>query len=355
MRKGNFRAQCNHGRGLFKGIQPFEITIATSQTQNTYTLPAPVVFAKSVCKFNNFVTPHTGTTLAEFMPRVELSADGTTVTVTRNTSNATHTVTVRGAVIEFKPEYVESVQQDTVTIGSGSASGTKAITAVDRTRSLPFYLGVTNTGTTTSANAVHCNFAFQDNSTIVANRNAASSTVTTLGFCIVQFVKGVLKSVQAISSTSTSTNTEDTDTINTVDPARTILLYNGVSSATATINNFFHNLKLTNATTVTKSRAGTSAASRTINYIVAQFTPTVIKRIQRDIVSIASADSADKAITAVTVAKAFVNFLGSSASNTTVAEQYSTVELQATTNVRGKKNTAGTSTAAAAFEVIESY
>lgn len=334
-----------------RSIQTFEITIGTSATSNTATITS-VTTGNSVIFFNGFTTTNSGTTIREYAARVELT-NGTTVTAYRDTSSATHTVTARGTVVEFESAAISSIQHGTVTVGASNTGGTATISSVTTSRSVLFYLGVTNTTSTTSSNVVHCRIDLTDATTVTATRNTSTSAVLTVGYIVVEFASGITQSVQPRSVTLTSNGTSSTDTITSVTTGNTMLIYNGVTSGNTTLANFMYNLQLTSATQVTLARTGTSTSTRTINYTAVEFASGMISTVQRGTTAISSVTSADTTITSVNTSKALCNATNFSTDATNTHERYATAKLLNATTVRAEKNTAGSTDSTMGWEVIE--
>ncbi len=337
--------------GIIHSIQPFEITIGTSATSNTATITS-VDTSKSVIFFGGFTTTHNGNTYREFFPRVELT-NGTTVTAYRDTSSASQTVTVRGTVVEFESAAVTSVQAGTINMASSSASGTATISAVTTSRAAVFYLGNTNTTSTTSPQSVLVRTDLTNSTTVTATRATANTAVLTVGYCVVEFAASVVSSVQQRSVTLSTSSTSSSDTISSVNTGRTLLLYNGSTSSTSTLSNFLYNLELTAATTVTLIRTGTSTTSRTINYTAVEFATGIVNSLQRDTTAISAATSADAAVSSVNTSKTLCNWTGFSSDGGSTDARFATAKLLNATTVRCEKNTSGGTDSTPGWEVVE--
>lgn len=285
-----------------ESIQPFEITIGTSATSNTATISS-VNTGMSAVFFAGFNTTHTGTSIREFWPRVELT-NSTTVTAFRDTSSASQTVTLRGTIVEFDAACVNSVQHGTVTISSGNTSGTATISSVTTSLSAVMYLGATMSTTTTSYAVAHARIDLTNATTITANRAGSSTAVLTVGYCVVEFNASAVASIQQRVVTISATSTSTDDTISSVNTGRTLLLYAGVNCNTSTLATYYYNLELTGIATVTLRRTGTGSTTRTINYTVVEFAPGVVASLQRGSTVVASVASNDGSITSVDTAKA---------------------------------------------------
>lgn len=333
-------------------VQPFEITIGTGATSNTYSLPTGVNTSNSVIFFGGFTTDNTGTAFREFMPRVEIT-NGTTVTAYRNTSSASFGVTVRGTVVEFDSSLIGSVQRGTVGIASSSISGTATISSVDTSRTVVFYLGHTNSSTTSSGQTVMCRIDLTDATTITANRGSSSSAALTVGYCAVEFAPGIVNALQVRALALSGSSTTATDTISSVNMANTMLVYQGATCTSSTLNAYLYNLELTGSTQVSLVRGASTSISRTVAYTVLEFVSGVLASVQRGTQAVASVTSADATISTVDTSRAVANWTGFSTGASTLDERFASVKLLDATTVRAQKNTAGSSTSTPGYEAVE--
>lgn len=336
---------------IIASIQPFEITIGTSATSNTATITS-VDTSKSVIFYAGHTTSHTGSALREFMPRVELT-NGTTVTAYRDTSSATHTVTVRGTVVEFSSSAVTSVQQGTITIASGNTTGTATITSVDTTKAVPFWLGGTVSTSTASPQVVIHRIDLTNATTVTATRGSSSTAVVTAGYCIVEFASSAVSSVEQRAPSFTGTGTSSTDTISSIDTSRTLLIYNGASCNSSTLNAYLYRLELTGATEVTATRESTSSTTRVIGYTVWQLPSGVLNSLQRGTVALNNVTSNDATITSVDTTLSVCNAAGFSTGGSSAAGRFTTTKLFDATTVRGEKGATGATNSTASYEVAE--
>lgn len=339
------------GTSYIASIQNVEITIPTGATSATATITS-VTTNRTAVLFHGYTTTHTGTTWREILPRVELT-NSTTVTAFRDTSSATHTITVRAQVVQFTNSAVSSVQHGTITLAASNTSDTATITSVTTSRAAVFLLGNTVSTSTSSANTALARLDLTNATTVTATRGTSSTAVLTVGYCVVEFASGVLNAVQQRSVTSTSSATTIADTITTVNTGRTLLIYNGSTSTSSQIVNWIYRAELTSSTGVTLTRTGTSVTTRTVNYTVLEFASGVVNSLQRGTVAIASATSANATITSVNTSKAILNMPWYSTDGGGQDERAATVRLSSSTNVQAQKNTAGTTTSTPSYEVME--
>ncbi len=102
----------------------------------------------------------------------------------------------------------------------------------------------------------------------------------------------------------------NTSTISSVDTNRSIILWGGVFPSAYNRNDLDGiRVALTNATTVTATRSGVSAADSYTAYSVMEFQPGVIRSVQRGTATMSST-TVNNTLTEVNRAKSFVTFLG---------------------------------------------
>lgn len=166
---------------------------------------------------------------------------------------------------------VKSVQAGTIVIASGTASNTATITGVSLANSMIFMLG-REIDTTTGPNNHCAHLVLTNATTITATRQATGASGLTVGYVVVEFLPGVIKSVQrgTISLVAVTSNTATITAVNTAKSfvgnlGWTIETTDGAASRV-------YNLRaaLTDATTVTASRSlGTGTA--VVSYQVVEF------------------------------------------------------------------------------------
>jgi hypothetical protein len=338
-------------QSIIKSIQTFEITIPVNATSNTATISS-VDTTKSAIFFGGFTTADTGSTYRLFMSRAELT-NAITVTGYRDTLSATNTVTVRGTVVEFISDAVTSIQQGTIAIDASATSGTATINAVSTSLSVLFYLGLTVSTSGTSPNSVFSRIDLTNATTVTATRASSSSAVVTVGYCVVEFSAKYVNSIQQRSVAMTGTGASSTDTIASVDIANTLLLYNGVSCTSLTLDAYLYNLQLTAATSVTLARNNSTNVSRTVNYTALELSSFLINTLQRGTTPIDSVISADTTIASVNTSKSVCNWTGFSSNGGSSDARMATAKLATDTIVRGEKNTASTTISTPGWEVVE--
>ena len=332
-----------------QSIQQFEITIATSSTSNTATINA-VTTANSFILLQGFTTTET-TEMRSACGRAALT-NSTTVTATRNTAGASSTVTIRGVVIELTAAALaSSVQTGTITM-TATSSNTATISAVG-SNAFVVWLGFSTTETALSYSNSQPTVVLTNSTTVTANK-ANSTANTTVGYAVIDIVAGtgfLAQAPQARSLTSTNTVTGLTDTITSVNTNNSIIIYNGALSTSTLMSTFTYTIVLTNGTTVTLTRTGTSGTRRTIKYTVLEFASGILaSSVQRSTTAV-SANPTDATISSISTTLGVVNKSGTS-SGGTFPSLFSTAKLLNATTVRNESD-AGTPSNSNSWEAFE--
>lgn len=247
-------------------------------------------------------------------------------------------ITGRGA---FDPStapasVIKMIQQGTITIASGAASGTYTIspTITDTSKAILVWNGINTANSTTGLDTRDAvRIAITNSSTITATRGASPAFALTVNFTIVEFVSGV-NSIQAgtisIASGSGSTNTA---TISAVG-ANAFVIYQGFSLPSTLGSTVpLASVALTNPTTVTATVWASASVTQTVGYMVVDLDTTIVSAIEQKAVSMTSANASDTdTITSVTTGNTLLMW-GGMTSQAAVATtgQYSTYLGAATT------------------------
>jgi len=335
---------------VIKHIEAGSCTIGAAATSCTYTLAASyaVVTANTMLVWNGLTSSDTAPSDNKDSFRIAVT-NTTTITATRGVS-VTPTVTANFTVVEFASG-VNSIQAGTITIAAGSGStGTASVTT---TGANPFviYQGCSEpTGVGNAASS--CSVAYSG-STVTATVLASATVTQIVGYMVVDLDTTIVTSAQPKAVSIATSNTSDTDTLGSaVVLNNALLMWGGTSSqGSSTFTNDSYTTFLTNTTTVTKTRNGTGATARTINYTAIEIASSALNSaVQRGSIAIASGTSNTATISSVTTSKAFVNwngFLGVGNPNV----NFTSLVLTNATTVTAAVNTAGTPTTN--YEVAE--
>lgn len=331
---------------LASDCQAFEITIGAGQTSNTATINAVGSLA--------FILPggqtSNGTAANESFARVTLT-NSTTVTATRNSSDASLVCVVRGTVIDASSELVVSVEYGSITLTAATSNTATLSTPVTATDSAVIWLGTTTTAAAVNMSTALASVTLTDTDTVTVTGGASQSTTTS--FCVVQFQNAVLQQdTQPVVFTSTSNTTGGTSTITAVTMANTMLFYGGYNSGLGSMASIMRN-ELTATTTVTHTRAGTNTTSRTTKCTVVEFISGVLTSNQRGNTPVSGATTADENVTAITLANGVCNWVCfSTAATTTPAEGLTSAKMLDADTVQSAKLSA-TADSTTSWEAVE--
>lgn len=161
---------------------------------------------------------------------------------------------------------IESIQANTINVITGTGSNTRAISAVDTTRTMLLHLGTSYNISGTILTGPMCRIALTNATTVTATDVVTADGATaTVSFVAIQFKTGVIKSIQR----GTVTTAAGTATLSAaVDTAKAFVNLLGYSTS-SNDNQSMPRLALTNATTVTITAGGTNGA--TASYEVVEF------------------------------------------------------------------------------------
>ena len=243
---------------LIDSIQTGVTTIALSNTSAGTTVTSVDLTRSVACYLGNTSSRASSTFFSSDKGVVSLTA-ATTVTAARGFGSGTQTVDVSWQVIEFKAEVVAALSQETINISGTNTVDTHTITSVDLDNTITFWGGQASTSgnwATSSTNA-----EITGATTITLTRTSTASATRYIRLATVQFIAGVLNSVQRGLADIVSTASTDDVTITAVTSAQTVVAQTGFSEGSGTT--FSHILSITdlNTTTVVRStRNGTTGA-----------------------------------------------------------------------------------------------
>jgi hypothetical protein len=167
---------------------------------------------------------------------------------------------------------VKSVQRGVFTIAFGSTSASATIAAVDLANAILIYTGSTyNSDTSTDEQLFECRLTLTDATTVTGNRQNTGNG-SDVGYEVIEFLPGVIKSVQRGTISLTGAQQSNTATITSVNTARTMMGF--LNSQDQDVNGYGARFKsttvLTNGTTVTTART-TAVYTHASSYEVVEF------------------------------------------------------------------------------------
>jgi len=203
---------------------------------------------------------------------------------------------------------IESIQQIEFTIASSSATGTKTITSVDTANTAIFFSthhfgGRRQTDTSNGSNNTQVRVDLTNATTVTATRNASPAFAIDVICTVVEYTSAAISSIQQGSITVLTTSPSNTDTITSVDVARSVVVHNGQSTIqTNTVQgSVWFDVALTNATTVTVTRDRASSTTTIVNYVVIEFATGVVDSVQEFNITITDAGAATATATITSV------------------------------------------------------
>ncbi len=206
--------------------------------------------------------------MGPFNPRVRSSATERQV---KNWLNFTSTSSGGGAIS------IQSIQFGSIAIAGANLTATAAISAVVIANCLIIFTGC-KTSDATASDLVEgfAKLTLTGTTTVTATRGGdGDSSTTTIGFCIVEFAAGVLKSSGSGSITIASGASSNTQTISAVVTANTIITGTGCAptdTGTVGIGKLPGLITLTNTTTITASTGVNVASSgHSVGYSYVEF------------------------------------------------------------------------------------
>lgn len=341
---------------LVRSVQQVSITIAAGSTSNTATITS-VNTPSSVVFYGGVTGALTGTVNASTCCASIVLTNATTVTATRNTSDASNSLTVNATVIEFYSTAVKSVQTGSATM-TASTSQTATITSVNTANAVVVSNGWTTDFTSNGANVYSPLLDLTNATTVTASRATGTNNLTA-NFTVLEFNSGILNSsTQKGTVAFGAGDVTKTATITSVTTGQAMIVWNGFNPTSLNnSSNFFPWLTLSDASTVTGTR-NTSGVATNVNFSVLEFKAADIKSLTRGSITIAGSSASNTAsISAVTTSKCIANFLGhtnGTAAQTNFAAGAAEVALTNSTTVTASRGTAGSaSTETLGYETVE--
>jgi len=179
---------------------------------------------------------------------------------------------------------------------------------------------------------------------------------------IVQGQNAAIKIVQ--HGTIALTTTSNTATIDAVVTANTLVLLTGqtcLSSTTGTDHNdVFVRIALTNSTTVTATRSGSTATDAAVNFCVIEFQPNAVKSNQTGTVVLDDVTSNTVTLSEVDTTKTVVSHLGTD-NNQGDSDAWdleavlTKIILTDSTTLTGTKSDDGSTSTETSYQVMEFY
>ncbi len=164
---------------------------------------------------------------------------------------------------------VKSIQNGIIVIGAASTSNTAAITAVRLADSLLVYVGWAADPTAVTILEDNCLLTFTSSTVITASHDTAGQNLAA-GFQVIEYWPGIIRSVQRGTIVIANGTASNTATITTVNTTKSIVTFLGTTFTAIAAVDERARLTLTNSTTVTANRVGTTDTV-TIGYQVVEY------------------------------------------------------------------------------------
>lgn len=240
---------------LVASVQSGVVTLGSASSSATDTI-ASTNASNTVIHLLGFTGTQTSLNLTTLEPVVSLS--GTTVTVSRQSSSSI--VTVGYVVIEFNGAALQSATQSYSKSWTNSGtSTTQALTSVDPDNTLLFFCGSYANSSGSEAKGAQ-RVALTNATTATITTNTAGVLTCRCNFGVVEFIPGVLNGPVQRGSTTLTASASNSSSISSVTVGMALVSFQhfNATQISADISNAYNNVELTNATTVTTSRNGTS-------------------------------------------------------------------------------------------------
>lgn len=166
--------------------------------------------------------------------------------------------------------FIRSIQYGLVRVNASTATGTATITAINTANAALMYLGMSQDFVTDNAN-IDAHVVLTNSTTVTAARNATGpGNFLDVSFVVVEFVPGIVRSLQSGTITMGGLQTSLTATITAVNAATAMVAYGHNLESTGDANASYSRVTLTNSTTVTVNRVS-GTAGNTLAYQVVEF------------------------------------------------------------------------------------
>lgn len=154
------------------------------------------------------------------------------------------------------PGPIKSIQRGTITLSSPDAAVTATVTEVDMQNTTLRLCGL-RTDNTSGASA-YARIVLTNSTTITATRIGTSNTVI-VNYELTEYYPGIIKSIQRGTITLAAAVSSNTASVTEVNMNKAEVFNLGFSTSVhETANHLSCNLTLTNSTTITAQRSGTT-------------------------------------------------------------------------------------------------
>lgn len=302
---------------LVESVQHFSISVTSAATTGTATINS-VDTTRSFVKWNGCLTSQTTASSGQgILSRVTLT-NATTVTVTRGSAANSDTLTCTGDVVQFVAGALNTdIQRGTIAITTTTLSNTATLGTTVSAKAFVLWQGASYSATNgfPGVSAEWNSVDLTNTTTVTARRNNGANSLTlTVGYTVVDLKAKWVTSVQSLNVPFTaSTATTNGETISTVVPEHTLVFNNGstYNQSNSAIGVASFTCELTNATTMTWTRASSTAYTGTLYYSVVEFTAAALNgSVQRASRTLSAGANTWTLTNAVDTTKSMLNFAG---------------------------------------------
>lgn len=215
---------------------------------------------------------------------------------------------------------ITSIQEVSISFSITETSKTATINAVDTSRSVILYGGV-RMEANASTHSLFSGLSLTNATTVTASRDSHLNREITVNATIIEFSPNIIRSVQSGYIQLSGSNT-GTSAITSVDTERSLVVFNGQTTTTNTIDRSLAVLTLEDATTV-RADKGDSNNDMTVYYSVIEFSHEAVRSIQPLSISLSDPDtSITTTINAVDMDHSVLFFQGNNLSSSTTTDIY---------------------------------
>jgi hypothetical protein len=256
---------------------------------------------------------------------------------------------------------VKTVQEFTITVGSGSTSNTYTLpTSVTVANAVIWWANQTtdDASGTGRFNEVCLRVALTGTNQVTATRGSSATTSSTVYGTVVEFQSSALTAngVQAGTISVASSSATGTATLSNAVGSLAVVFYLGFSGPTAstTSANFFPTLVLTNSTTVTATRNTATTFILTVGYAVVDFNSSVVNSVQARSKTLSTTTTSDTdTITSVVTANTVLIYNGINTSATAFSTFEYWLQLTSATQVTLSRGGTASGSRTITYTVLE--
>lgn len=178
----------------------------------------------------------------------------------------------RSAALRSSQSLIASIQRGVISLNNLTTANA-TINPVNLASSIIIYGGVQAAGGSGNPSIAHCKVVLADATTVTATVVTANANTRNVEYTVIEFMPGVIRSIQQGTITVAGAAVSNTATITEVNPAKSLCFHDGFTTdyagalSDASLNS---RMSLTNGTTVTFYNA-TASDNRVGSYVVVEF------------------------------------------------------------------------------------